>query len=233
MTDHVPGTARRWLIRAGMAKASAAEIPWLVADLEDGDDRAVRRRWGAPVMFTASLLLFVTAVLVWVLGDAGLPAPTWGPLLGTLVGATIGMVWAPAGTFRRRRRVALRLHGLDETGAPTARPTWGARLSPLGWSAFQAVGVVSAITVLTAAALVWLRPWEVTVSMCEVQGDQLVAVGLVGQTGRGYDPPDIEWLREDGSTIGSSRIVAAGGEFFVWFPLLGAPAPNTVRCRVT
>lgn len=238
MTDQAPATpaprpARRWLIRAGVAKASPAEVPWLIAELDGADDRAVRRRWGAPVMLAAAGVLLVTAILVSVVGDAGLPALTWGPLLGTLFGAAIGAVWAPVSGFRRRRRVVLRLHGLDETGSPAPKPSWSARLSPLGWSAVQAVGFVIAITVLTAAALVWLRPWAVTVTTCDVQGNQLVASGVVDQTGRGYERPQIEWLRpHDGSVIGSSAILSAPGEFLVWFPLLDAPAPAEVTCKV-
>lgn len=234
----VTPAGRKWLILAGLAKARSSEVPWLVADLGGDHDRAARRRWSAPPLLgaLACMVVILVAVAIVRTPDA-LTANTPVALAGPLAGLAIGTFWSPESAFLRRRRLILRRHGLDEDGSPMTDPTRIARMSPRAWAVLQGTTCVGVSAALALLAIVWLRPWDVTVTTCEMIGNQLTASGDILHRGRSENAPDIEWVDpETGSVIVSTRLVATtGDQYFVMAEravTAADPALRAVTCRV-
>ncbi|MGH9085665.1 MAG: hypothetical protein ACRDYW_09440 [Acidimicrobiales bacterium] len=229
-----PSAWRAWAIRAGFAKASCDEVPWLVLDLDRAaSDRSARRPWLfalQPPAFTAFGALMVlgsrTSFRFSVAGFVG-----W--TIATLAIATI----APDGGFRRRRRSVLRVHGLDDRGLPDPHPHRTAAWPSAMWSLRQASLGVGMIGLVVAGASLLSEPGEVNVLECLRGGGQVAVV--VEVTGRGVlaDAPTIEWVDPASGAVLASTTLRYDGFHAIHLPIAEPPSANTdaparVDCRV-
>jgi hypothetical protein len=229
-----PSAWRAWLIRAGLTKAREAEVPWLVSELDRATtDRSARRPW----MFAVTSVAFVAFGALMVLGTytafrfpmAGFVGWT----IGTISIATIAPDWG----FARRRRLALRMHGLDEQGGRDPNPHRSAAWTSAMWSVRQLAMSVGAIGLVVAGALLLSRPGEVTVLECFRGGGQVAVFAEV--TGRGplTDPPTVHWVDPATGSVLASTKLRYDGIQAVNLPIADPPAPNTdeptaISCRV-